>query len=191
MSEQLKKHEQSQNSETLVSQEQHEHAEKQRHAAAEKASKERSEINLAELRKHAKAEAEDAAKAKQKESEPHDEPDTPIGTQHAIKSQVYKQTLQRVQSHLSKPNQALSKVVHNKTVDTISNVGAQTVARPSGLLGGSICAFIGSLVLLYSAKHYGFRYNYLMFILFFVGGFFVGLILELIIWAVYSRRHRF
>lgn len=177
--------------EALTSKEHHKHAEKQRHHAAEQAKKERSQVNLEKLRKA----AEEAAKPKEahhkKQEQAHDSHNTVIGTQKALKSQAYAQTLQRVQRHLPKTSRVFSKMVHNKTVDAISNVGAQTIARPSGLLGGSICAFIGSLALLYSAKHYGFRYNYLVFALLFVGGFFVGGLLELLVWAFYSRRRRF
>ena len=38
------------------------------------------------------------------------------------------------------------------------------------------------------ARHMGFRYNYLVFLVLFAGGFVVGLILELLIWAA-TRRH--
>jgi hypothetical protein len=191
MSEQLKHHESHKGHEQLVTEEHQDHAEKARQAAAEKAKQERSELNLAKLREQAKTEAKDSSETKALETPDANEPSTPLGMQHLLKSDAYKQGLKRIQQRLSSPNRAFSKVVHNKAVETISNVSATTVARPSGLLGGSICAFLGSLILLYSAKHYGFRYNYLMFAIFFVGGFVVGLVLELLIWLFYSRRHRF
>jgi hypothetical protein len=51
--------------------------------------------------------------------------------------------------------------------------------RPSGLLGGGLLAFVGSLAYLVATKIYHFRYNYTMSLLLFVGGFCLGLILEL------------
>lgn len=170
--------------------EHHERVHKHHESAAEQAKKELSEVNLSKLREQAKTHAETASH-KTVEKHQDKEPDTPIGTQHALKATAYEQSLKRIQKHLSKPDRALSKVVHNKTVDALSNVGAQTIARPSGILGGSICAFLGSLILLYSAKHYGFRYNYLMLIILFVAGFLIGSILELIIWATYTRKRHY
>lgn len=191
MAERVKQHHESHEShEELVGKEHHERAEKSRHEALNKAKHEQSETNLAKLREAAKAEAT-AAEKTPAEVEKTDEPDTTIGLPHLLKTDAYKQTIKRIQQRLGSRDRVLSKVVHNKTVESISNMSAQTVARPSGLLGGSICAFLGSLLLLYSAKHYGFRYNYLMFFIFFVGGFSVGLALELVIWFFYSRKRRF
>jgi hypothetical protein len=100
--------------------------------------------------------------------------------QQELKQTAYKRTLAQVQRHLPRRFRSFSKVVHNPTVEAVSNVGAQTVARSSGLLGGSVCAFLGTLVFWYYSKHYGFRYNYSLMLLFFVGGFAVGLVLEVV-----------
>lgn len=184
-------HETSQSHEELVSNEQHEKAEKSRQEALEKAKQEQSEVNLAELREQAKAEAESTDDVTINEAENANEPDGVIGFQNLLKTDAYKQTLKRIQARLTPADRAFSKVVHNKAIDSVSNVGAKTVARPSGLLGGSICAFLGSLGLLYSAKYYGFRYNYLMFFIFFIGGFAIGLLLEVVIWLFVKRKRRF
>jgi hypothetical protein len=95
-------------------------------------------------------------------------------------------TLTRVRHKLSGPDKSLSKVIHQPVVDAVSRVGEQTVARPSGVLGGAICAFLGSCLFLWASKHYGFRYNYFLFFLFFVGGFAIGLVIELMVYL--SRR---
>jgi hypothetical protein len=163
---------------------------KHHESAAEKAKKEQSEVNLSKLREQAKAHAEKADKIAT-EKQPDEEPQTILGTQRMLKANAYEQTLKRVQHKLSKPNRALSKVVHNKSVEAVSNVGAATIARPSGILGGSICAFLGSLILLYSSKHYGFRYNYLLFFLLFIAGFMIGSLIELLIWTTYTRKKHY
>lgn len=172
------------------SSEHHERLQKHHESAAEKARQEASELNLAKLREQAKVHAETATH-KTVEKHANKEPDTTIGTQSSLKAHAYEQSLKRVQKKLSKPDRTLSKVVHNKTVEAVSNVGAQTIARPSGILGGSICAFIGSVGLLYAAKHYGFRYNYLMLVLLFVAGFLLGSAIELIVWAAHTRRNNY
>jgi hypothetical protein len=103
-----------------------------------------------------------------------------------LKNMTLQRTLTRVRHKLSGPDKSLSKVIHQPVVDAVSRVGEQTVARPSGVLGGAICAFLGSCLFLWASKHYGFRYNYFLFFLFFVGGFAIGLVIELMVYL--SRR---
>ena len=105
------------------------------------------------------------------------------------KQQLYR-TLKNLQQHLPLPQRALSRIVHQPVVDALSEVGGKTVARPSGILGGGICAFLGSLLFLYYAKHVGYGYNYLLFVVLFVGGFGIGLVLETLIWFLYHRTRR-
>jgi len=100
-----------------------------------------------------------------------------------LKTEALRRTLRRTRKHLGVPNRALSKVVHQPVIDAISKVGANTIARPSGILAGSIIALLGSSYLLYTAKHYGFTYNYLVIFLLFGGGWALGLILEFIIYG--------
>ena len=97
-----------------------------------------------------------------------------------LKEIKYKRTLQSVQRGLSTPEKTLSKVIHNPAVDAVSSAAEKTIARPSGLLAGSIFAFIGSSVYLYISKHYGYEYNFLLFALLFFGGFGLGLLIELV-----------
>lgn len=111
-----------------------------------------------------------------------------------INANLKKITLQReltqIRRHLSKPEQTLSKIIHQPVVRAISEASGKTVSRPSGLLGGGIMAFIGSTGYLLLAKNLGFnRYNYGAFIILFVGGFALGLALELIVWSAMRSRH--
>ena len=105
-----------------------------------------------------------------------------------LKNLTFQRTLTHIRHKLSGPDKTLSKVIHQPVVKTLSKAGEQTIARPSGILGGSIFAFIGSTVFLYSAKHYGFRYNYLMFAIFFIAGFAVGLTVEMLTYIFRRRR---
>ena len=95
-----------------------------------------------------------------------------------LKNMAFSRLLTRTQKHLSKPERLFSKAIHNPAVEKISEVSSKTIARPSGILGGSIIAFFGTTLFLYMAKHYGFEYNYLMFIMLFAGGFAIGMTLE-------------
>ena len=110
-----------------------------------------------------------------------DEPDeAPAGLVRSdLKDIKYKRTLQSVRKDLSAPDRVLSSLIHNPVVDALSAAAEKTVARPSGLLAGSLTAFVGSSIFLYIAKHYGYEYNFLLMTLLFIGGFFAGLIIEL------------
>lgn len=107
--------------------------------------------------------------------------------QKQLKANAYQKSMRQIRSKLSKPDRTLSKVIHNKTVENISEVSGKTVARPSGLLGGGICALTGSVFLLYMSKHYGFQYNYALFFMLFVGGFFIGMLGELLLRYVFHK----
>jgi hypothetical protein len=111
-----------------------------------------------------------------------------FGVHKQLKNDAYKRTIHKVQSKLHAPERVLSRVIHQPAVDAASNVAAKTVARPSGFLGGSLVAFIGSAVFLYMARQYGFSYNYAVVFMLFVGGFFLGLILELFIRLIFRSK---
>lgn len=191
MSEQLpKQRETSKSNESLVSKEtlarnQELVAERARQAIEKQAEQDKRALTN-EVEKH----AQEASKSKLESpaSENRDDLSLP-GVQQSMKNRTYKRELTKIQTKLSKPDKAFSKIIHNKTVETISNVGAQTLARPSGLLGGSIFAFIGSLLTYYMARHYGFRYNYLVMFLLFAVGFAAGAAIELLVWTT-SRKRR-
>lgn len=98
-----------------------------------------------------------------------------------LKSIMRNRTLVRIRHHLSAPEKVFSRVIHQPLIDSASETAGKTIARPSGILSGGICALLGSSILLYISKHYGYRYNYLVFLAFFVGGFVIGLIVELLV----------
>lgn len=104
----------------------------------------------------------------------------PLGLHQSLKTDSYKRTLAKVQSHLNPVERRFSKVVHAPVVETVSELGGKTIARPRGILFGGIFACLGSILFLYMTKHYGFEYNYLLFIALFGGGYFVGLLIDLI-----------
>lgn len=118
--------------------------------------------------------------------------DAPAASQHVLqrelKADAYKQTLERTRSRLSPPARVFSRIAHQPAIEAISTIGEKTIARPSGLLAGSACALLGSAFLLYMTKHFGFTYNYGVFLICFVGGFVLGLLLEAA-WHLLFRRH--
>ncbi len=190
MSEQTPAHEHQTNHEDLTD---HEQSKQVAEAIANKGEEARKKSHDKESLKALAENAERQAEASENikpDKQIDKEPDTDLGMQQLLKSNAYEHTLRRVQQKLPKTARAFSKIAHNKTVETVSNVSAQTVGRPSGILGGSICALMGSLILLYYSRHYGFKYNYSLFFLLFIGGFLVGALAELAIWLLYSRKQR-
>ncbi|MES2971886.1 MAG: hypothetical protein V4702_06215 [Patescibacteria group bacterium] len=177
--------------EPLVGHEHHERAAQHKAEQAEKARHEKSHENLEKIAELARAEAQESHTVAPKEEESTRQNDNWIGAQSSLKSTAYKRTLEKTQQKLPKTARAFSRIVHNDTIEKISAVSAQTVARPSGILGGSIVAFLGSVFVLYFSKQYGFRYNYTMLFILFVGGFMLGATLELAIWLVHGRKQHY
>ena len=103
-------------------------------------------------------------------------PQGPINKE--LKNMMRARTLTRIRKELKAPDKVLSKVIHSKPVETASAIGEKTIARPKGLLGGAIIALFGTLVTLYMAKHYGFRYNLLLFFMLFVVGYAISTLFE-------------
>lgn len=115
--------------------------------------------------------------------EQEDSPTQAFGVYSEMKSQAYTRSLRHIRQRLSVPERTLSKIAHNKVVESASNGLSKTVARPSGILGGGIAALLGSSILLYMAKYYGFQYNFFVFFVLLAGGFVIGLIAELLVRA--------
>jgi hypothetical protein len=98
--------------------------------------------------------------------------------------------LHEIRRRLPAPQRVLSRIVHQPTVRLVSEAAGRSVSRPSGLLGGSLAAFIGSCGYLYLAWHVGYRYNYLAFIIMLAGGFVVGVLLEGLVHLATRSRHQ-
>jgi hypothetical protein len=111
----------------------------------------------------------------------------PVLVNKHLKEIAYSRAMTRVRKHLSLPSRTFSKVAHSKFIDSPSEVIGNTVARPSGMLGGAFFAAVGSSILLWVTKHYGYEYNYLAVILLFAIGLVVGLSAELV-WKSLKRR---
>lgn len=105
-----------------------------------------------------------------------------------IKNTAYSKLIATARQQLKPSEQILSKVIHQPLIEKISDISANTVARPSGIIGGSSGALIGSLIVLFNAKRYGFYYNFLIFVYLLAAGFLAGLLVELVL--NFLRKHR-
>lgn len=98
-----------------------------------------------------------------------------------LKKEAYKKVLGRTQKHLPPLQRTFSTFVHQPIVQSVTEVAAKTVGRPWGFVGGSLSAFMSSTFLLYYAKHYGFRYNFLLLAISFISGYLLATILEVLV----------
>jgi hypothetical protein len=107
-----------------------------------------------------------------------------------LKGITLRRELQQIRRKESAPQRALSRVIHQPVIRVVSEAAGKTVSRPSGLLGGGLVALLGTSGYLFYAKHMGFEYNYFVFTALFIGGFAVGIGLELLAWLLTTpRRH--
>ena len=97
-----------------------------------------------------------------------------------VKKDVYKHTLSDVQTHLSPVEKRISSLIHNDIVESISEVGSKTIARPSGVLGGAILMVFGGLIVLLFAKRYGFEIPLSVYLFLYLIGFVLFVAVELI-----------
>lgn len=121
-----------------------------------------------------------------------EEPNTSAGTfkglvSNELKDIALRRELKHIQKNLNKPDQFASKLIHQKSVRVISDASSKTISRPSGLLGGGITAFLGTLLYYGFTVHIGVKYNYFVFIVLFIAGFVIGLSVEMIVWAFATK----
>lgn len=95
-------------------------------------------------------------------------------------------TMSHVRQKLSKREKGFSKLIHQPTVEKVSDIAGKTLARPSGIVGGTIAAFIGLLSVYGVAKFAGFPLSGSEMPLFLAIGFLLGLVVEVIYKAVRS-----
>ncbi len=120
-------------------------------------------------------------------SEVADKKNHPVLINKQLKDMAYSRSMTRVRKKLSLPSKAFSKMIHSNALDKPSEFVGKTIARPSGMLGGAFFAAIGSSLLLWITKNYGYEYNYLAILLLFAAGLIIGLSVEAI-WKSLKRR---
>ncbi len=136
--------------------------------------------NLEHIRREAREQAQNAHEVA---VERPDKAHKPV--EHYINSELkdlsYARTMTRVRKQLSPVSRTFSKVIHNPVVDAASEGVAKTVGRPSGIIGGGLLALAGTTAYYYIAKHYGYEYNFGVFLCLLGAGFIIGWIAELVL----------
>jgi seryl-tRNA synthetase len=122
-----------------------------------------------------------ANKEAQKTKELHEHHDRPHHyITKSVKQGVYKHTIKNVQTHLRPSERRFSKILHNDTIEAISELGASTVARPNAILGGGVAMVFGGLALLLTARYFGFTIPMSSLIALYIIGFVLLFIIDVI-----------
>lgn len=143
-------------------------------------------LNVENIKKNIEHEAVSKDEVSVADKEERSAQHRPAYVNKELKKLTYKRTVSRIQHRLKTPDKVLSKVIHQPAVDALSRAGEKTIGRPISMLSGAVFAFLGTSFALYMSKHYGFKYNFLLFAILFTGGFALGIILELLL-AVFRR----
>jgi hypothetical protein len=106
-----------------------------------------------------------------------------------LKDMAYARTMNRVRQQLSPVGRSFSKIIHQPVVDAVSEGAAKTVGRPSGLFGGGLLALVGTTIYYWITKHYGYDYNFFVFLLLLAVGFALGWFAE-VLWRLSGHRSK-
>lgn len=150
---------------------------------------ERPEHNAEKLAADARAEAEKQA-APAEDYRPAAEKETHVAhtiTAHSPEK-AYKETMQTIQREMSAPERAFSKVIHNKTVEKVSDVAGNTIARPNAMLSGAVCAFLLVGALYLHARYLGYELRGSETILAFLLGWALGIAFDFLRAMVTGKR---
>lgn len=144
---------------------------------------------------HARAEAMEAAVSVEKggaERSKQAEPTAPAARQRpASKSNreaSFKRTMNDVQHELNPSSRTFSKIIHNRAIETTSEVIGSTIARPSAIAAGSFAALVLTFALYMLAKYYGYPLSGFETIGAFVAGWILGLIYDFLKMLITGRR---
>ncbi|HUD06685.1 MAG TPA: YrhK family protein [Candidatus Saccharimonadales bacterium] len=98
----------------------------------------------------------------------------------ALRKVALNSSLIKIRSHLGKSENTLSKFIHRPSINAVSEITGKTLIRPSGFFMGGLTTLVGSLYYFYASHQTGYKYNFLVGLLLFVGGFVTGLVIELV-----------
>lgn len=140
---------------------------------------------------------QEASAADQIQSEVHNSENEQTSDTHAaipinssLKKHGLNQTLRKIQRKLPASQRGFSKVIHQPAIEQISDVAGATIARPSGILAAGFFSFVTSIAVLLLCRYYGYEYNFTIGLMALVGGFLLGLLLELVLRATSRQKSR-
>lgn len=95
-----------------------------------------------------------------------------------VRDASYTTTMNEIRTQMTGPSRTFSKVIHNQTIEKVSEAAGNTIARPNSILTGSIFAFSFTLILYLVAKNFGYPLSGFESIGSFILGWIVGLLYD-------------
>ncbi len=133
-----------------------------------------------ERESHAQKAAHEALKLSETstraESKPTEKERAPSKETHtnADRQQAYDEIMLETREHLPATEKVFSTVIHQPIIEKVSDVTANTVARPNAILSGSIAAFFVVLAVYLIARHFGYPLSGSEALLVFIAGWLLG-----------------
>lgn len=106
------------------------------------------------------------------------EPEAPVSKNQ--REQSFSRTMTQIQSELPTSERLFSKIIHNPTIEKVSDVVGSTIARPDSILTGSTVAFISVLALYLIAQYAGFSLSGFETIGAFIIGWLLGIAFDIV-----------
>lgn len=101
------------------------------------------------------------------------------------KERGFETIMHQVHNNMSRSERTFSKFIHQPAIEKTSEIAGKTIARPSGIIGATIAAFVGLLSVYGIAKFAGFGLSGSEVPILLCAGFAAGLFIE---WFVKSVR---
>ncbi len=147
------------------------------------------ESNAEKLKQEALEKAASAEKEKAGEVAPASPAERRIqGPNKAEKDASFNATMTEVRTQMPAPSRAFSKVIHNKTVEKVSEGVGGTIARPNAVLSGAIFAFALTLGVYLLAKNLGYQLSGFETIAAFILGWALGVVYDFLKVMVTGRQ---
>lgn len=147
---------------------------------------EKDRVNTQHEREIARREVQEQAKSAAEHSRPQAEQSKTITpSTRADKLHSFNTVMHHVRQSMTKPEKQFSKFIHQPAVEKASEAIGKTVARPSGIFGASVAAFIGLFFIYSVARFAGFSLSGSEMPILLLIGFLAGVFIE---WLIKSIR---
>lgn len=92
----------------------------------------------------------------------------------ALSKQSYTNTLKTTRTYHATTNKALSRLIHARGMDSLHENISLGLAKPSSILFASITCLFGEIISVGMAEMFGYNFNHLLYIYFFLFGYVIS-----------------
>lgn len=106
---------------------------------------------------------------------------TPTWTNPALRNQSFSNVMRSTRRKLGPVDRSFSKIIHNPTIERVSETSSKTIARPTPIVAGALLSLVGSILVLYYAKRNGFEVQPMLFVVLFGIGYLAGFAIDIVL----------